>query len=211
MTRRPSLLAAVLLAFGLAAGCGGRSTGAGTQTAADASPTSSAMPGMSMGASASPQAAAALDRAFISAMVPHHQTASDMAKVEVQKGKNAKVKAIAQRIIDAQGKEIAQLTSIATARFSFTPERMMGPMTEPMMGMPISMNMSAMAPALAQEANVDRAFLMMMIPHHSSAIVMADEERQRGADPELVAMAKKVITDQAKEIGEMQALLDAGV
>lgn len=211
MTRRPLLLAAVLLALVLTAGCNDSSTGAGTQTAADASPTSSAMPQMSMGGSASPQTGAALDRSFIAAMVPHHQTASDMAKVEVAKGKNAKVKAIAQRIIDAQGKEIAQLTSIATARFSFTPDRMMGPMTEPMMRMPISMNMSAMATALGQQANVDRAFLLMMIPHHSAAIVMADEEGQRGSDPELVAMAKKVVTDQAKEIGEMQALLDAGV
>ncbi|MDQ6751146.1 MAG: DUF305 domain-containing protein [Actinomycetota bacterium] len=51
------------------------------------------------------------DRAFIDMMVPHHQGAIRMARVELAKGKNAKLKALAQRIISAQSGEIGQMNS----------------------------------------------------------------------------------------------------
>ena len=41
-------------------------------------------------------------------MMPHHQGAIDMAKVELQFGKDQQLRAMAQMIIDAQEKEIAE-------------------------------------------------------------------------------------------------------
>jgi len=55
-----------------------------------------------MSGSVSPLAGADLDRAFIRGMVPHHQAAIDMARVELQKGKDQRAKALAQSIIDDQ-------------------------------------------------------------------------------------------------------------
>ena len=49
------------------------------------------------------------ERNFIDAMVPHHQGAIRMARVELAKGGDAESKAVADGIIAAQSKEIAQM------------------------------------------------------------------------------------------------------
>lgn len=49
------------------------------------------------------------DVAFIKGMMPHHQGAIDMAKIELKYGKDPKTKALAEEIIKAQKKEIAQM------------------------------------------------------------------------------------------------------
>ena len=51
------------------------------------------------------------DRAFIDMMIPHHQGAIRMARAELAKGENAKLKQIAKGIVAAQAKEIAQMNS----------------------------------------------------------------------------------------------------
>jgi uncharacterized protein (DUF305 family) len=49
------------------------------------------------------------DKAFIDAMVPHHQGAIAMAKVELAKGAQPGLRRMAKDIISAQTKEIAQM------------------------------------------------------------------------------------------------------
>lgn len=50
------------------------------------------------------------DIAFACAMIPHHQGAIAMAEVELKYGDAGPMKEMAQRIIEAQKKEIAELT-----------------------------------------------------------------------------------------------------
>ena len=50
-----------------------------------------------------------IDVAFVCGMIPHHQGAIDMAKAELQYGDDPWVKQMAQQIIDAQTKEIADM------------------------------------------------------------------------------------------------------
>lgn len=50
------------------------------------------------------------DIAFACAMIPHHQGAISMAEVELRHGDDDQMKQMAQMIIDAQKKEIAELT-----------------------------------------------------------------------------------------------------
>jgi uncharacterized protein (DUF305 family) len=53
--------------------------------------------------------AADIDVAFICGMIPHHQGAIDMAKAELQYGDDPWAKQLAQGIIAAQEKEIAEM------------------------------------------------------------------------------------------------------
>jgi len=49
------------------------------------------------------------DKDFAMMMIPHHQGAIDMAKVELQYGKDQQLRAMAEKIIAAQEAEIAEL------------------------------------------------------------------------------------------------------
>ena len=51
------------------------------------------------------------DVAFVCGMLAHHQGAIDMANVELKYGDNAWAKEMAQKVIDAQTKEIADMTA----------------------------------------------------------------------------------------------------
>jgi uncharacterized protein (DUF305 family) len=53
--------------------------------------------------------AADLDVAFVCSMIPHHRGAIDMAKAELQYGDDPWTRALAEQIIVAQEKEIAEM------------------------------------------------------------------------------------------------------
>jgi uncharacterized protein (DUF305 family) len=52
--------------------------------------------------------------------------------------------------------------------------------------------------------DVDRDFVMMMIPHHQGAIDMAKAELQYGKDVQLRKMAEMIVSAQEKEIKELK-------
>lgn len=50
----------------------------------------------------------------------------------------------------------------------------------------------------------DQDFARMMLPHHRGAVDMAKVQLKYGKDPELRAMAQKIVDDQTREIGQLQ-------
>ena len=57
-----------------------------------------------------------VDRDFVTAMKQHHQDGIEMAKIVLQHGTDPKAKEIAQRIVDGQKKELAELDRWLTQR-----------------------------------------------------------------------------------------------
>lgn len=55
--------------------------------------------------------------------------------------------------------------------------------------------------------DTDRDFATMMKMHHQHAVEMAKVELQHGKSPQLKAMARKMVKDQTREIGQLDAWL----
>lgn len=63
--------------------------------------------------------------------------------------------------------------------------------------------MSAMQ-GMQPSGDTDKDFATMMIDHHQGAIDMAKVELEHGQDPEMKAMAEKIIAAQEQEIAEFK-------
>lgn len=138
------------------------------------------------------------DVQYIDALVPHHVMAIDMAQMVLDRGSSAQIKAIAQAIKDAQGPEIAMMKSVrkTLTGSDVIPAAPMDSYLDKMM-----MDMGAMS-----GNELDMMFLKSMIGHHSEAISIAERALDNLARSDMKANAEAVISDQAREIGEMQAL-----
>lgn len=155
------------------------------------------MPGMSMDAKGS----MAMDaKAFIPMMVAHHRMAVDMAKVELRRGKDAEVKAMAKKVIADQSKEIAQMRAWYRDWYGSDIPNM--PMSGAMAMMGMSMDMGE----LRTTDEPDRVFLRMMQPHHAGAILMADMVLQGAPRKEVSDLATQIVAAQSDEMGSMQAM-----
>ena len=59
---------------------------------------------------------------------------------------------------------------------------------------------SKKAPAMEMSGDVDKDFAQMMASHHRTGVKMAEIEAKSGKDPELKALAKKIVAAQKEEL-----------
>ena len=169
-----------------------------------AQPTSSPMGGMSM---ATVNRTAPFDRQFIDMMVPHHQGAVAMARIALTRAQHPQIKRLAQSIVAAQQREIAEMKEWRKAWYgsAVTPDMAHMPMLPDLM---MHMDMMADIGRLKTARPFDKAFIDAMIPHHQMAIQAAKLELAHGTHARLRSLALSIIEDQAREIGLMQAYSD---
>jgi len=138
------------------------------------------------------------DERFIDAMAPHHQGAVDMAMIALQNAEHPELRQLAEEIIAAQQDEIEELSSIKAEEFdgpklptemSSEDMEMMGTMENP--------------EELANQEPFDRAFIDEMIPHHESAIEMAQVANEESNDPRIQDLSTRIIEVQKREIEQM--------
>lgn len=141
----------------------------------------------------------AFDRAFLSMMVPHHQAAVDMSKEILKTTRNAQVKAWANAIIKAQNTEIAQMNSWLKSYGGAYP-KMAASMNGMMTGMVSDIRKAA-------PANKDRAFVKGMLPHHGSAIMMANMALMQSQNKNILKLARNIAQAQAQEMYDYQQFL----
>ena len=139
------------------------------------------------------------DKAFIDSMVPHHQGAIEMARVALKNAEHAEIKELSRNIISSQQAEIEELKAIKKEEFGtsnvpmeMSPEQMrsMGMMMDPQ--------------ELANDELFDKAFIDAMIPHHQSAIEMAEVAYEKSKNPRIKELAENIMSAQKREIEQMK-------
>lgn len=139
------------------------------------------------------------DRAFLSAMLAHHEGAVDMAErflKSPKKYQDPKVAAWADAVVKVQKAEIAEMKQLlqplgGTEKSAYEPMK------------------QAMAHMLEEGAdmNANRRFVELMLPHHAMAIEMAVPALVYSDNPKVLDLAEAIIIEQAKEMRQFKAWL----
>lgn len=189
---RPSLAAVAALTLALllsACGSDGSSTATSQQTSTSA-------PGSSAAAFND------TDIRFTQGMLPHHMQAVRNAEIEIAMGADPKVKAIAQQILDTQEKEIATMRGFLEV---FGAQEQPPPADQQAVW---DKNTADLREAATPEAR-DIVFLTNMVPHHSAAVPMAQNEIVLGSYQPAVALAESIKKTQRMEIMAMNMIIRA--
>ncbi len=141
-----------------------------------------------------------VDGAFVSQMIPHHESAIEMAEVAKAKAQHPEISQLANNIIASQSSEVKLMNGIQDRLFGGSMDTNdhgdLG-MDQSMMGMDMDLS------ALRNAKLFDREFIDQMIPHHQGAIRMARVDLQRGEDEATKRLATEIVGAQATEIEQM--------
>ena len=139
------------------------------------------------------------DVTFVARLLPHHQTAVQMASIAREDATTPRVRRLAAHIAEEQTRQIAEMRV-------WLRQRNAAPMPPPE---PVQ-EMERQDIAMLREADgteVDRLFLMMMRPHHAQAVAEAEDELEHGRNGFAVNLARTSKMDQTREIAVMNDLL----
>lgn len=144
-----------------------------------------------------------IDQHFIVQMIPHHEGAIEMAKIALERSKRPEIISLANGIIEAQTREINDMTGWYKTWFGSTPP-------ESGMGNMEGMHMDGMTGdmddlKIVAAAEFDREFIDQMIPHHEMAVMMASMLQSSTDRAEMKTLADNIITSQSREIEMMRS------
>lgn len=140
------------------------------------------------------------DNDFAVLMKAHHMGGLEMAQAEIANGTDPEMKAMAQKMLDAQQKEIAELNTFLSGH-----EAHGGGDT---FHKEVMSQMNNMKMDMDHSGTFDKQFAQMMITHHKGGIDMSKAYLKAGAHEEkLKTMANMIINEQQKDIQELQAWL----
>lgn len=139
------------------------------------------------------------DVAFASGMISHHVGAVEMAKVQLEYGKDETLRKLAQTIIDGQQVEIDLMTHWLQGKDTTSQD----PNSAHAKAYAADHSHEAMMTAI-YEPDPDVAFAKAMIPHHEGAVSMAKIQLQYGKDETMRKLAQAIIDAQEPEIRLMQ-------
>jgi uncharacterized protein (DUF305 family) len=149
----------------------------------------------------------AYDIAWLSQMIEHHRGAVQMSQMCVKSCVDKDVKAAAQKIIDAQDKEIKLMNTWLKSWYNTKPDpKQMALMKADMQPM-MDVSRTGMTSMAGMKIQADRSFLEGMIPHHEHALAMGKDAVKRALRPALRQFGQNVVSDQGKEIKQFQGWL----
>jgi uncharacterized protein (DUF305 family) len=142
--------------------------------------------------------------AFLEAMIPHHESAIEMATIARRRAEHPEVRELAQDIVRTQRREIRQIERIHQRLFG----QKILPNSDAHQGLGLSAEEAGMAHmeptgALAEARPFDRAFIDEMVPHHQGAIRMARAVLDETEDGGTRSLAEAILRTQSDEIEQM--------
>ena len=150
-----------------------------------------------------------VDKDFALMMRSHHQGAVDMSQFEISHGKDDSLKKLAVEIAEEQKREIKQLEvrleALDKAQKDYDPQKKTEGFAKIMND---SMRMMGEMSKMDTSMATDHQFVAMMIPHHQSAVFMAEGFLKHGKDEQLLGMARKMLVSQKKEIDAFESWMD---
>jgi uncharacterized protein (DUF305 family) len=147
------------------------------------------------------------DRAFIDAMVPHHEQAIAMAQEAKQAGLvEPELVRIADDVISTQQDEIDRMRAWREEWYGSSE---IDPDGADALGLTMEeMGMAHEAGTIAAADDVDAAFAAGMIAHHEGAITMASAALEEAGHEELVELAQAIVQAQTAEVATMRPHAD---
>jgi len=152
------------------------------------------------------------DHAFLNAMIEHHKSGEDAAKIALARAEHPELKTAAQDMITTDEAHIEKLkelrqrwygTDAAPAAVMPEDEKSELPGTE------TSKEMAKQLDDLKKTEPFDLAFIDAMIPHHQGAIDMATAAGEKATQPETKALASIIVRDESRAIDQMKTWRDA--
>ena len=161
------------------------------------------------------------DVMFAHMMIPHHEQALELAALVPDRSTNAELQTLAKTIAAEQQPEIDAMNALLT-QWDAMPGMQGMPGMPGMADMPGhggtggmgGMGMAGMVDAATMTKLTtlsgqpfDVLWLQSMIAHHQGAIEMAQTEIADGINPDMVNLARNIVTAQQAEIDQMQRML----
>lgn len=131
----------------------------------------------------------------------HHRGAIDLAQIEINQGKNEKMKSMAQKVIKMQTKERNDIDDI---RWKPTPMKSSQPELEKFVS-----TLSEKMRSTKMNGDIDKDFAIMISSHYEDGIAMSNLELKNGTNRRLKQIAQKGIEERRKDINEFRQWLSA--
>jgi len=142
---------------------------------------------------------------FITAMVPHHQSAIYMCQNLLRFTDYELLKNIAENIISMQTRGIGHMREIAITSYGYSNTRRDISLYERAY-FSITRNMLCRMRNAPISNNINLNFIDEMIPHHEGAIRMCENVLKYKIDPRLVDIANSIIVEQTNEVKELKEI-----
>lgn len=148
------------------------------------------------------------DLDYLVNMIPHHEGAVLSSEEFLKVGIDKKALTLASNIIAAQKTEIAEFEEIVatlkTSASSYekdTTKKIADESEKLMKAMMMQMN------AVKESANVDKDYLLSMVPHHQGAIEASRAILTISTNSKIIKIANRIIADQEREIKEIRTMV----
>lgn len=159
------------------------------------------------------------DVEFATNMIPHHAQAIEMVTFTDGRSLDPEIKAMADRIRQAQAPEVEQMAEWLTDWGQEVPATSLDHAnahgeghgmedadgTEEAPGMMTAEERAELE--VASDAEFEPMFLELMVKHHEGAIEMAQVEQENGEFEKAIALAEEIESAQQAEVEELEALL----